>query len=149
MGDSGEVRGGDAELGDTVASQDSRPAITASLELVTDQARHPYTVVHLKGELDLYTAPMLAQALADLSRNGEYQVVVDLEGVHFLDSTGLRVLIEARQRFQKLQGSLSVVCTRNIILRAFQITGLDHALSLHATVEDATSPVIDPFRTER
>lgn len=137
MGDSGEVRGGVAELGDTVASQDSRPAITASLELVTDQARHPYTVVHLKGELDLYTAPLLAQQLAELARNGTSQVVVDLEAIDFLDSTGLRVLIEAQQRLQKLNGTLRVVCTRSMILTAFRITGLDHALSVHATVDEA------------
>ena len=149
MGDASEIRGGIAEVDAPVAPLDRELATTVSLELVTDEAWHPYAVVHLKGELDLYTAPMLAQALADLSRNGEYQVVVDLEGVHFLDSTGLRVLIEARQRFQKLQGSLSVVCTRNIILRAFQITGLDHALCPHATIEEATSPVVDPFPTER
>jgi anti-sigma B factor antagonist len=56
--------------------------------------------------------------LVELARNGKYQVVVDLEGVEFLDSTGLRVLMEARQRLQKLRGAFRVVCARSMILKA-------------------------------
>jgi anti-anti-sigma factor len=49
------------------------------------------TIVEVVGELDLRTVPRLRERLKDLVANGNYHLVVDLEGVDFLDSTGLGV----------------------------------------------------------
>ena len=54
--------------------------------------------VLLEGELDIATAPVLDATLADVERNGTGTVVLDLAGVRFIDSTGLRSLLSARQR---------------------------------------------------
>jgi len=107
------------------------------LELITDVARAPYAVLHVSGEVDLYTAPQLRERLACLVRKGNYAVVVDLEGVEFLDSTGLRVLVESRQRLRSAGGVLRVVCTRRVILKTFEITGLDKVMPPYRSVEEA------------
>ena len=51
------------------------------------------TIVVVGGEIDVYTAPKLREKLIDLVSAGNYHLVVDMEGVEFLDSTGLGVLV--------------------------------------------------------
>jgi len=52
-------------------------------------------VVDVEGEIDIYTAPRLRELLIDLANKNSYQLVVNLEKVGFLDSTGLGVLVGA------------------------------------------------------
>lgn len=116
------------------------PLELAPLDLVTDAARAPYTVVHVSGEIDLYTAPQLRETLVGLVRKGSYAVVVDLERVEFLGSAGLRVLVEMRRRLRGVDGVLRVVCTRRVVLKTFEITGLDKVMPPYGSVEEAVAP---------
>ena len=52
-------------------------------------------VATVEGEIDIYTAPRLRELLIDLASTGNYQLIVDLDKVSFLDSTGLGVLAGA------------------------------------------------------
>ena len=97
-------------------------------------------VVDVKGEIDVYTAPKLREKLIELVSEGTYQVVVNLEDVDFLDSTGLGVLVGALKRVKAHDGSLSLVCTQDKILKIFKITGLTKVFPIHASLDEATSP---------
>ena len=96
-----------------------------------------YSVVDVKGEIDVYTAPKLREKLIELVSEGSYDVVVNLEGVDFLDSTGLGVLVGALKRVKAHDGSLSLVCSQDKILKIFKITGLTKVFPIHASVEEA------------
>jgi anti-sigma B factor antagonist len=98
-----------------------------------------YSVVDVKGEIDVYTAPKLREKLIELVSEGSHDVVVNLEGVDFLDSTGLGVLVGALKRVKAHDGSLSLVCTQDKILKIFKITGLTKVFPIHGSVDDATS----------
>lgn len=97
-----------------------------------------HSVVDVKGEIDVYTAPKLREKLIELVSDGSYNVVVNLEGVDFLDSTGLGVLVGALKRVKAHDGSLGLVCTQDKILKIFKITGLTKVFPIHDTVEAAT-----------
>ena len=58
-------------------------------------AKDGIEVIDVQGEIDMYTAPRLRELLIDLVSKGSYQLVVDLDKVGFLDSTGLGVLVGA------------------------------------------------------
>ncbi len=94
-------------------------------------------VVDVKGEIDVYTAPKLREKLIELVSEGSYDVVVNLEGVDFLDSTGLGVLVGALKRVKAHDGSLSLVCTQDKILKIFKITGLTKVFPIHDSVDAA------------
>ncbi len=98
-----------------------------------------FSVVDVKGEIDVYTAPKLREQLVELVSQGSYRVVVSLEGVEFLDSTGLGVLVGALKRVKAHDGSLSLICTQENLLKIFKITGLTKVFPLHASIEEATS----------
>lgn len=110
------------------------------LGLEVDETPSPFTVLAVKGEVDVYTAPRLREKLVELVNAGHRQVVVDLEGVEFLDSTGLGVLVGGLKRLRSNEGDLRLVCTQSRILKVFEITGLTGVFQIFGTVADATTP---------
>jgi len=98
-----------------------------------------HTVVVVGGEIDVYTAPKLREQLIDLVSAGSYHIVVDMENVEFLDSTGLGVLVGGLKRVRAHDGSLRLVCTQERILKIFRITGLTKVFPIHASVDEAVA----------
>ncbi len=94
-------------------------------------------VVDVEGEIDIYTAPRLRELLIDLASKNNYQLIVDLDKVGFLDSTGLGVLVGGLKRVRPHDGSLDLVCTQERILRLFRITGLTKVFGIYQTVDQA------------
>ncbi|MGQ4328656.1 STAS domain-containing protein [Streptomyces hayashii] len=70
------------------------------------------TVVEVGGEIDVYTAPKLREQLVELVNDGNFHLVVDMEGVDFLDSTGLGVLVGGLKRVRAHEGSLRAARVR-------------------------------------
>jgi anti-sigma B factor antagonist len=95
------------------------------------------TVVEVSGEIDVYTAPRLRETLVSLVDAGNYRLIVDMEGVEFLDSTGLGVLVGGLKRVRAHDGRIDLVCTQGRILRIFRITGLNKVFSIFDSVDDA------------
>src|SRR2546430_13013601 len=85
----------------------------------------------------MYTAPRLRELLIDLVSKGHYQLVVNLDKVGFLDSTGLGVLVGGLKRVRAHDGSLDLVCTQQRILKIFRITGLTEVFGIYETVDQA------------
>jgi anti-sigma B factor antagonist len=96
-----------------------------------------FEVVDVEGEIDIYTAPRLRELLIDLAGQGHYQLVVNLDKVGFLDSTGLGVLVGGLKRVRPHDGSLDLVCTRERILKIFRITGLTKVFGIYPSVDQA------------
>jgi anti-sigma B factor antagonist len=94
-------------------------------------------IVDVEGEIDVYTAPRLRELLIDLVNSGFYQLVVNMEKVEFLDSTGLGVLVGGLKRVRARDGSLDLVCTQERILKIFRITGLTKVFGIHDSVDEA------------
>ena len=107
------------------------------LGLEVDQSRAPFTVLSVKGEVDVYTAPRLRERLVELATDGHLQVVVDLDQVDFLDSTGLGVLVGGLKRLRSNDGDLQIVCSQSRILKVFSITGLTKVFAIHDSIDDA------------
>jgi anti-sigma B factor antagonist len=97
------------------------------------------SVLTLRGEIDVYTAPRLRQAIIDQLEKGTRNLVVDLRKVDFLDSTGLGVLVGGLKRVKTQEGALSIVVTQEKILKIFEITGLHKVFPLHDSVEAAVA----------
>lgn len=109
------------------------------LGLEVDESRSPYTVLAVKGEVDVYTAPRLREKLVELVSSGHLKIVVNLEGVDFLDSTGLGVLVGGLKRLRSNDGQLGLVCTQARILKVFEITGLTKVFSIYDSVDAAVA----------
>lgn len=98
-----------------------------------------WAVVAVTGEVDMATAPRLREHLVSLMGEGRHRIVVDLDAVDFLDSTGLGVLVGALRRVRTHEGELALVCSQPRILKGFEITGLDKAFPIHDSVAAAVA----------
>jgi len=100
------------------------------------EAQGQARVVKLAGELDLYNAHQVREALLDASSGSPERLVVDLEEVEFIDSTALGVLIEARTKLENRRGFL-LAAPGLEARRALEISGLDRHFIVHQTVSEA------------
>jgi anti-sigma B factor antagonist len=104
---------------------------------VTSRPSGERTVVHVVGEIDVYTAPVLREELARLSDGGHNDLVVDLTEVPFMDSTGLGVLVGALKRVKTHHGELRLVIEQEKVLKVFRITALTQVFPIFETLDEA------------
>ena len=95
-------------------------------------------IVSLAGELDLYNAHEVREALLECCAESPVRLVVDLSGVKFIDSTALGVLIEARTKLENRRGFL-LAAPGLETKRALEISGLDHHFVVHDSLDAALS----------
>jgi anti-sigma B factor antagonist len=98
-------------------------------------------VVRLGGELDLYNAAIVRQALLDVAKDAPKRLVIDLSEVEFIDSTALGALIEARASLPD-RGVLLLAAPAHETRRALEVSGLDRHLPVHDTVDAALAAPI-------
>ena len=96
-----------------------------------------WALVRVQGDVDVATAPRLREQLITIISDGQPRVVLDLDGVDFLDSTGLGVIVSALKRTKTHGGDLRIVCTRPAVRRLFELTGLDLAMPLSDSAAEA------------
>jgi anti-sigma B factor antagonist len=119
-----------------------------SLQIAENGVQHPLSLetitvgsdcalVRVGGEIDVYTAPNLREAVLGLIASGVSHVIADLRGVEFLDSTGLGAIVGGHKRLRTIEGSLILAASPERITRLFRITGLDRAFVLSPSVPEA------------
>jgi anti-sigma B factor antagonist len=94
-------------------------------------------VVRVSGEIDILSAPDLREALLP-AFDAASSVVLDLSGVSFLGSSGLAVLVEARDQAERSRHQLRLVRPSRVVSRALEATGL---LELFDIDDDLTGTV--------
>jgi anti-sigma B factor antagonist len=104
-----------------------------ALELTTSE-RNGGAHVALTGELDIATAPKLEDEVRRLEAEGRKLIVIDLRGLEFMDSSGLRALLAADTRSRERGARLVLVRGDDRIQRVLRITRLDERLEI---VDDA------------
>ena len=95
-----------------------------------------HVVVHLAGELDLYNAHVVREALIACCDEQPSRLVVDLGAVEFVDSTALGVLVEARSRMADKE-AFALAAPGPEARRALEVSGLDKHFTVAASVEEA------------
>ena len=95
------------------------------------------TVVAVGGEIDVYTAPKLRDKITELVNAGHHTLLIDMEKVEFLDSTGLGVLVGGLKKVRAHDGSMELVCSQDRLLKIFRITGLAKVFPIYDSVEAA------------
>ena len=99
-------------------------------------------LVSVAGELDAVAAPQLDDALAPLLADADGGgLVLDLSEVTFLDSSGLGVCIKAVKGVRAHGGEVALVVTAPRVLKVLEITGIDKAVTVVDTVEEALAAV--------
>jgi anti-sigma B factor antagonist len=111
-------------------------------DLISTSVEHRdgVTVLAVGGEIDMASAPVLESSVADVLADDPAALVIDLTEVQFLDSAGLQILVEAREKVSE-SARFAVAAHGPITSRIIQLVDLDEFLSLHETLENALAAV--------
>ena len=101
---------------------------------VTREDAWPTALVRVEGELDIVGAPRLGVTLSEVLRERPERLVIDLNKLEFLDSTGLAMLLNARRRAIRAGIGLSLVCDVPATLRLLEMTRLDRDFRVFPSV---------------
>jgi anti-sigma B factor antagonist len=98
---------------------------------VSTRSQRGRIIMSLDGEIDLYTAPRLhGELVTVLSGEAPVQIVVDMSGVDFCDSTGMNVLLAAHRRAREQGGDLELAAPRPTIKKVLHVTGLESVFTV-------------------
>jgi anti-sigma B factor antagonist len=102
--------------------------------------------INAGGELDMFAAPALRDALASTLDAGAPRVLVDLNEVTFVDSTTIGTLVAARGQLREAGISLCLRCTNRNVLRTFEIAGIHRQLPIWCEPDPSEQVVVVPLR---
>lgn len=105
---------------------------------VTSEQHGPAAHLRPFGEIDMATAPVLEGWLQAAESNGNTAIVVDLEQVTFMDTSGVRVFLDAAHRATGSGRTFAMIKAPAIVKRILQVTGTTHLLAAEAGVSDST-----------
>jgi anti-anti-sigma factor len=108
-----------------------------TLEVQTRQTEGGVTVVAPTGRLDVAGAPALKDAISDVAKNGPPKVVIDMEGINFVDSTGLGSVIAVLKQIRNRRGELRLAAPNQQVRVVLELTTLDKVFPYFATLEEA------------
>jgi len=91
------------------------------------------STVFLKGEIDIYTVDAIEQKLLPLTEIKGHTIVVNLQDVNYMDSTGLGLFIKALKVSTKQESKLKLTQLQERITRLFKITGLDEVIQIESS----------------
>jgi anti-sigma B factor antagonist len=106
---------------------------------VPETATTAYTVVALVGEVDATNSDELDSLLDSVVQEHPLLLLVDLSGLGFMDSTGLRMLLRASRVLDQQGGVLALVAPQAAVARVLQLTKADQLLPVYDSVADAVA----------
>src|SRR5690625_937490 len=91
-------------------------------------------IVHVSGEVDIYTTPDLQKQLMEVTKQKGQAVVVDLSEVNYMDSTGIGVFISTLKTTNENDSHLKLVNLQSQVMRLFDITGLNEIIEIQPEI---------------
>lgn len=92
-------------------------------------------VVHVRGRLNMITAPRMREVVAASIADGNIRIVVDLSDVVFIDSSGLGALINGLKAARQVGGDLRIAAPNEQVRLVLQLTNMERVLSAYSTPE--------------
>jgi anti-sigma B factor antagonist len=110
--------------------------IMASFSLETDNTRE-VSVMKVKGRVDSETTPELDEALGKLLQGNRNKIILDLQGVDFISSAGLRAIVKAYQAAKKSGGDLRLASISTPVEVVLRTVGMMQMLQMYPTEQEA------------
>ena len=95
------------------------------------------TVLAPSGRLDVAGAPALKEAVSEAIKDEKPRLVIDMEGVSFVDSSGLGSVVAALKQVRSSKGDLRLAAPNQQVRVVLELTTLDRVFPYYATVEEA------------
>ena len=104
---------------------------------ITKRTRGDVVVLDISGEIDLYNAPEIKDIINKLIEEKRYNVIINLEKVSYIDSSGSGALISSLSNLKKYQGGLKIINVYASVRKVFELTKLTSFFEIYDSEEDA------------
>src|SRR5262245_12916823 len=110
---------------------------------ISRQALEPdITLLQLKGRLDARGSEQVKAALQELSEMDQVKIIVDLQNVPFIDSSGLAALVSGLRTIREKGGTITLSGAQTQAQVVFRLTMLDRIFAIHPTFQEARQSLI-------
>jgi anti-sigma B factor antagonist len=96
-------------------------------------------IVCVCGRIDAATYRDLESILNDLIDQNKSEIVLDLEGVTYISSVGLRVLLATQKKVRPKKGCVKLVSLQPFVREVFEMTGFNRLFTIHSNQSEALS----------
>jgi len=96
-------------------------------------------VISVSGDVDLYTSPGMRKAIAAQTKKKTPVIVIDLEGVDYMDSSGVATLVEGLQLVGRYGGRFRIAGLKPSVHEVFELSRLDRVFAIFATRHEAVA----------
>lgn len=108
---------------------------------ITNTLKNNILVIQLTGEVDLYHAPKIKDVVLEKIKEGHDNIIIDLEKVTYIDSTGIGSLIFSRTTINKNGGNLILINIKDSVKKIFELTKLNSFFKICEDVDHALSSI--------
>jgi anti-sigma B factor antagonist len=108
--------------------------VSLDISVKKDQGSSQLRIV---GEVDMYSSPQVRRALLELIKQKQSPIIIDLNEVGYMDSSGVATLIEGLQMCAEYNGTLLIVGLRDNVREVFELTRLDKIFKIYQNIEAA------------
>lgn len=105
--------------------------------IITRETVEDVEICRISGKLDANTASEVEKKLQDAIDSGNKKLILDLQGLEYLSSAGMRVLLQAFKKMEATKGEMVLTSLNEKVLEIFAIAGLDHFFVLTNTEDEA------------
>ena len=106
------------------------------LEII-EERQNDINIYRLHGQLDTNTSQEFEQRLFKAITNGTRNLVLNLKGLHYISSAGIRVLLKAMNAIRRLNGRIILCCLEDYVKEVFETSGMGALLPIFPTKDDA------------
>jgi anti-sigma B factor antagonist len=104
------------------------------------EEKENYPILYVKGEIDIYTCPALQEKIKEIIDTGQSQLILDLDDLQYIDSTGLGTIAHTAQSIKEKNGQVHVICNKPQIKKIFKVSGLEKR---NITIYDTQTAVLE------
>ncbi|GAT64443.1 anti-sigma factor antagonist [Planomonospora sphaerica] len=104
---------------------------------ISGEHRRAFTVIRIVGEVDKTAESRLREKIDEALASASPRLLFDLSSMNFIDSCGLRLLVQASSRAHRCGGTCALCCPKPSTRRLMRLTGLDAAFDVYPTLGDA------------
>ncbi|HOJ50793.1 MAG TPA: STAS domain-containing protein [Spirochaetota bacterium] len=104
---------------------------------INQRTANDVVILDINGEIDLYNAPDIKDTIKNLIDSGKRQVIINLEKVSYIDSSGIGVLISSLSNLKKVGGALKIINVYASVKKVFELTKLTSFFEIYDSEEEA------------
>jgi anti-sigma B factor antagonist len=106
---------------------------------IVEKKQGNVNVLSLSGRLDAYSATEVEKKLDSLIEASQTRLVIDLEKLEYISSSGLRVFLASLKKVKRQQGDMKLACMKPFIKEVFDIAGFSQLFNIFDTREAAVT----------